>query len=432
MRDPFIGREFQPLGIDHEELDILGRGFEQDAADHGIEGNALPRSGGPGDEEMGHAGQVRDHGVADDILAQGDGKDEAGFAERLAVQDLPEIDGFPVAVGDFNADGGLAGDRGHDPDAGRFQGQGEVIGKGGDPVDLDSRRRLQLVEGDDGSGLNLHDLPHHAEIGQGLFNGAGVGQQGVLPDLRVPALLVVQQGKGRQRIPSSTPHNGDEGGRFRRVGLFPGRRGRRLPGMNAGDLFLPFREDGSSPAEQGHQGRPARRQIRLQEASQGQQGEPEQDHQGDSQDKQEQERCAGGAKGGRKQSCQRLSQQTAGLILHVVEAQRRSQKRKEPGGRKHQSGKSNEDFFACPEIRPDKIQNGEGQQSGGQEENAHPEEPQKGIGKVSAEPADEVMDRSPRRDVMADGWVLRGIGKKAQQQEQGRRQADDAGNLVPP
>ena len=50
-----------------------------------------------------------------------------------------------VQVGDLDADRGLAGDRRQDPDVGRRDGVGDVLGQRGDLLDLDGRADLDLV-----------------------------------------------------------------------------------------------------------------------------------------------------------------------------------------------------------------------------------------------------------------------------------------------
>jgi len=145
MGNPFVGGKLDSLRIDHEELDLFGGGAEEDAADHGVKGDAFSRSRGAGDEEMGHAGQILDHGGAHDIHPQGDGELAPGPAEDLGIQDVPQVHRLPFQVGDFDADHRLSRQGGDDADTGRLQGQGEIVRQIGDPVDLDPRCRFQFV-----------------------------------------------------------------------------------------------------------------------------------------------------------------------------------------------------------------------------------------------------------------------------------------------
>ena len=66
--------ELQPLGVDEDELDLGRRGLVEDAGDQGVEADALAGAGRPGDEEMGHQGQVGHGDLVVDRLAQGEGQ----------------------------------------------------------------------------------------------------------------------------------------------------------------------------------------------------------------------------------------------------------------------------------------------------------------------------------------------------------------------
>ena len=105
--DPLVAGQFEPLGIDHEEFDLVRRRLEEDAADHGVEGDALPRAGRPGDQEMGHADQIGDDRGADDVFPEGDGEPAGRFAEGGVVEDVAQADRFPLLIGDLDADGRL-------------------------------------------------------------------------------------------------------------------------------------------------------------------------------------------------------------------------------------------------------------------------------------------------------------------------------------
>jgi len=65
-------------------------------------------------------------------------------------------------------------------------------------------------------------------------------------------------------------------------------------------------------------------------------------------------------------------------------------------------------------IPADEIKGGAQKQSGRKQENGGSEQPEEHVGKMGAEPADEIVDRFFRRDEMAERGVPRGIGKKAQ------------------
>ena len=56
VRNAFVRREFQPLGINHEKFDIVWPGFKKNAANHGIEGDAFTGTGCASNKQMRHFG----------------------------------------------------------------------------------------------------------------------------------------------------------------------------------------------------------------------------------------------------------------------------------------------------------------------------------------------------------------------------------------
>ena len=177
MRDAFIGGKLQPLRVDHQKFDLIGRSLEQDAADHGVETDALSGSRGSGDQQVRHADQIGDHRTAYDVLPQSDGKFQRRLQETFVVQDVQQVHRFTGKVGDFDADGSFSRDRGNDPDAGRPERQRQVVRQIRDFVYLDTRGRFQLVHGDHGARFHLRHLSIHTEIGQFGFQNSGVGDQ---------------------------------------------------------------------------------------------------------------------------------------------------------------------------------------------------------------------------------------------------------------
>ena len=102
-----------------------------------------------------------------------------GRLEIAAGQDLAQIDGLALGVGQLDADGVAAG---NDGDAGgdRAHRAGDVVGKADDARRFDAGRRLQLVEGDDGAGPDMDDLALDAEILQHAFQQPRILLQRVL------------------------------------------------------------------------------------------------------------------------------------------------------------------------------------------------------------------------------------------------------------
>ena len=151
MRDAVVVDQLDPLGVDHDEVHGIRRIVHQQAADDGVEADALAAAGGAGDEQVGHLGQVGHYGLAARALAQRDG--QLGLGQHLleggALDHAAQADRAEGGVGHLDADHGLAGHRRLDPDAGRGQRQRQVVGQRVDALHLDPRAGdLLLPDGD--------------------------------------------------------------------------------------------------------------------------------------------------------------------------------------------------------------------------------------------------------------------------------------------
>ena len=226
--DAFVERELEPLGVDEDELDLVGRRLVEDAGDHGVEGDALPGPGGPGDQEMGHDGQVGDVDLAVDGLAQGEGQLRRRIEELLGLDDVPELDDLALVVGDLDAQRGFA----RDPlDADRFglEGEGQVLGQVGHLGDLDAGVGEQLVGRDDGAGVVLADLAGHVELLELVLDPALLFEELVLVDL-LRRLAGLEKAERREIVVALLAEVGKEqvlrrggiGGRSAALGFLPG------------------------------------------------------------------------------------------------------------------------------------------------------------------------------------------------------------------
>ena len=108
--DGFVVLHFDHLGIDQDELDVVGPLGEQDGHDDGVDADGFARAGGAGDEEVGHFGEVFDERVAGGVFAEAHGEGHFGDAVVADLEEVLEADAFAVDVGDFDAHGGFAGD----------------------------------------------------------------------------------------------------------------------------------------------------------------------------------------------------------------------------------------------------------------------------------------------------------------------------------
>ena len=179
MRDAVIDGQFEHLRVDHDQPAFLRRHAVEQRQDHGVDGDRLARAGGAGDQHVRHLGDVDDDRLAVDRLAERQRQLGLGRLEVAAGEDLAQIDGLALGVGQFDADGVAAG---HDGDArgDRAHRAGDVVGKADDARRLDAGRRLQFVERDDRTGADMDDLALDAEILQHAFEQARILFQRVL------------------------------------------------------------------------------------------------------------------------------------------------------------------------------------------------------------------------------------------------------------
>ena len=148
VRQPVVLAHLDPLGVDEDHAHLVGRRPHEDRRDERVEAARLARTGGAGDEEVGHRRQVHQHGLAVDVPADGHLEGVAGPLGLRRDEDVAEGDDLAVAVGHLDADGLPAGDRRQDADVGRGHRVGDVLVEAGDAGDLDARAELELVAGD--------------------------------------------------------------------------------------------------------------------------------------------------------------------------------------------------------------------------------------------------------------------------------------------
>ena len=168
MRDAVVDGELQHLRINHDQPALLGIEPVEQAQDHGVDRHRLAGAGGAGDQQMRHLGEIDDHRLAADGLAERDRQLVAGLRKVLRGQHLAQIDGLALLVGQFDADGVAAL---HDGDAGgdRRHRARDVVGEADDARGFDARRRLQLVERHHRAGAHVDDLALDAEIVEHAF-----------------------------------------------------------------------------------------------------------------------------------------------------------------------------------------------------------------------------------------------------------------------
>ena len=172
-----------------------------------VDRDRLAGAGGAGDQQVGHAGEVGDHRVAADVLAEREREVGIGFLEVGARQQLPQQHGLALAVGQLDADDAAAGDRGGTHRNGAH-GACDVVGEADHPRGPCAGLRLEFIKSDHGPRPHLGDLAEDPEIfengdqhlrvlAQRLFahaaSGAGAIGIGQQRERRQRVLLIVLQ-----------------------------------------------------------------------------------------------------------------------------------------------------------------------------------------------------------------------------------------------
>ena len=126
MRDAVVLSQLDAFGIDEQHLDLIGHASGEERCDNDVETDALACARGAGNEEVRHAGEVRNNWTSSDVFAEAE--TERAFRFGHVIEDLTNRDGGHGAVRHFDAHRGLAGDRRFDAHALRGERQLDVIG----------------------------------------------------------------------------------------------------------------------------------------------------------------------------------------------------------------------------------------------------------------------------------------------------------------
>jgi hypothetical protein len=96
--------ELDPLRIDEDQAHLVRTRPHKDRRQHGVEARRLPGVGGAGYEQVRHLGEVGQHRLAGDILAQSDGERMSVGLRALGPQHVSDGNQLSRAVGDLDAD----------------------------------------------------------------------------------------------------------------------------------------------------------------------------------------------------------------------------------------------------------------------------------------------------------------------------------------
>ena len=133
-----IHRELDHFGVDHQELELLGRVGVDEARDERVDAHRLPRPRGAGDEQVRHLGQVVDDLAALEVAADGHRQGAARLLKPLRLDQLAQQYHARPRVRDLDTDRRLARNRRHDAQRLRPHRQRQVVGERRDSPDLDA------------------------------------------------------------------------------------------------------------------------------------------------------------------------------------------------------------------------------------------------------------------------------------------------------
>ncbi len=198
MRNALVHRQFEHLGVDHDQAHLLRRGLVQQRQHHGVDRDRFTRAGRSGHQQMRHARQIDHHRVAADVLAQGQGDRRTGLVVILGHEDLGQADHLAMLVGDLQADDRFAGDDFHHAHADGRQRAGQILGEVGDLTDLHAGPGLQFETRDHRPRIDRDNLHLDAEIGELQFQLPRHGLQRGGRIAFLAGLRLVEQRQRRQ------------------------------------------------------------------------------------------------------------------------------------------------------------------------------------------------------------------------------------------
>ena len=170
MRNAFVDRHFQHLGVDHQQTHIARLGLVQQRQNHGVDAHRLARAGGTGHQHMGHFGQIGHHRVANDVFAQAHGQHGFGFVVDLRAEDFTQLDRLALGIGQLQSHVVFTGDGLDHANRHQAERARQVLGQIHHLRAFDAGGGLDFVAGDHRP-WSCHHHPHiHPEVLELLFD----------------------------------------------------------------------------------------------------------------------------------------------------------------------------------------------------------------------------------------------------------------------
>ena len=200
MRQIRIHRHFHAFGVDHHKLHFIRRCLVEEAHQHGVEAHAFARARRTGDEHMGHGGEIPDGGAPFDVLAEGHRQQGRGTLEGFRLDQLAEVDGGAVQVGDFHAHGIASRHRGLDTDGFGLEAAGKVVGQVGEPAHADARGGADFKQRDHRAGRHPDQFALNIEFGEAVHQAGALFLQHFPRGQGIALLRLLEQVQRRHGI----------------------------------------------------------------------------------------------------------------------------------------------------------------------------------------------------------------------------------------
>ena len=110
MRDTFVDRHLEHLGVDHQQTHITRFGFVQQAQNHRVNTHRFTGACGTRHQHVRHFGEICDDGVAHNVFTQSHGQHGLGFVVNIRTQDFAQANRLAFGIGQFQSHVVFAGD----------------------------------------------------------------------------------------------------------------------------------------------------------------------------------------------------------------------------------------------------------------------------------------------------------------------------------
>ena len=170
MRDAFIDRQFQHLGVDQNQTHRIRLGFIEHRQDHGVNADRFTGTRGTRHQQMRHLGQIGDDRLAADVLTQRHGQRRSHVVIRTRGQNFRQTDGLPFRVRQFEGHAGLARHGFDDAYRNQRQRPRQIARQINDLRTLDADRRFDFITRDDRARIGRDNFNFNAKIAEASFD----------------------------------------------------------------------------------------------------------------------------------------------------------------------------------------------------------------------------------------------------------------------